>query len=66
MQSLLNDTKIEIKSEVKEIIKNKIVKLKMDIKTLEKNFEAEKDNLLLYSRYNNQVMDIRKWFSVSK
>lgn len=38
----------------------------MDIKTLGKDFEIEKDNLLLYSKYNNQVINIRKQFSVSQ
>lgn len=66
MQNILDDSKIEITSEVKEVIKNNIVKFKMDIKILGKNFETEKDNLLFYSKYNNQVIDIRKRFSVSK
>jgi len=66
LQNILDDSKIEITSEVKEVIKNNIVKFKMDIKILGKNFETEKDNLLFYSKYNNQVIDIRKRFSVSK
>lgn len=66
MQSVLDDSKIEITSEIKESIKNNIIKFKMDIKTLGKDFEIEKDNLLLYSKYNNQVINIRKQFSVSK
>lgn len=66
MQSFLDDPKIEITSEVKEVIKNNIVKFKMDIKILGKDFETKKDNLLFYNKYNNQVIDIRKRFSVSK
>jgi len=38
----------------------------MEIKTLEKNFDTEKDNLLLYNKYNSRVINIRKQFSVSK
>lgn len=66
IQIILDDSKIEATSEVKDVLKNKIVKLKMDIKTLEKDLEAEKDNLLFYNNYNNQVVNIRKRFSVSK
>lgn len=64
LQSLLDDSKIT--NEVKESIKNNIIKFKNDIKILVKDFETEKDNLLLYSKYNNQVINIRKQFSVSK
>jgi len=66
LQIFLDDSKNEMTSEVKEVIKNNIVKFKMDIKILGKDFETEKDNLLFYSKYNNQVIDIRKRFSVSK
>lgn len=62
----LDDSKIEITSEIKESIKNNIIKFKMDIKFLGKDFESEKDNLLLYSKYNNQVINIRKQFTVSQ
>lgn len=63
---ILDDSKIEVTSEIKEIIKNNIIKCKTNIKSLGKDFETEKDNLLLYSKYNNQVINIRKQFSVSK
>lgn len=63
---ILDDSKIEGTSEIKEIIKNNIIKCKTDIKNLGKDFETKKDNLLLYSKYNNQVINIRKQFSVSK
>lgn len=42
------------------------MKFKIEIKTLEKNFENEKDDLLLFNKYNGQVINIRKQFSVSK
>lgn len=64
MQCLLDDSKTET-SEAKENIKNSIIKFKSDIKTLGKDFETEKDNLLLFSKYNNQVINIRKQFAVS-
>lgn len=64
LQCLLDNLKTET-SEVKENIKNNIIKSKLDIKNLEKNFETEKDNLLLYNKYNNQIINIRKHFSVS-
>lgn len=64
--NILDNSKIETTSEIKEIIKNNIIKLKIGIKNLEKDFETEKDNLLLYNKYNNQVINIRKQFSVSK
>lgn len=65
LQCLLDNSKTETTSEVKESIKNNIIKFKLDIKNLEKNFETEKDNLLLYNKYNNQIINIRKQFSVS-
>lgn len=64
LQCLLDNSKTET-SEIKENIKNNIIKFKLDIKNLEKNFETEKDNFLLYNKYNNQVINIRKQFSVS-
>jgi len=35
----------------------------MDIKALGKDLEAEKDNLLFYNKYNNQVVSNRKQFA---
>lgn len=64
LQCLLDNSKTET-SEIKENIKNNIIKFKLDITNLEKNFETEKDNFLLYNKYNNQVINIRKQFSVS-
>lgn len=65
LQSLLDDPKFEVSSEIKENISKSIDKIKTDIKSLGKDFETEKDNLLLYSKYNNQILNIRKQFSVS-
>ncbi|XP_027837338.1 MICOS complex subunit Mic60-like isoform X1 [Aphis gossypii] len=63
MQYSLDDSKNDVTNEEKEIIKNNIMELKMKIKTLEKNFETEKDDLLLFNKYNGQIMNIRKQFS---
>ncbi|XP_025194019.1 MICOS complex subunit Mic60-like [Melanaphis sacchari] len=63
IQYSLDDSKNNFTNEEKETIKNNILKLKLDIKTLEKNFETDKDNLLLFNKYNGQVMNIRKQFS---
>lgn len=65
MQYSLDDSKNDVTNEEKEIIKNNIMELKMKIKTLEKNFETEKDDLLLFNKYNGQIMNIRKQFSVN-
>jgi len=65
MQYSLDDSKNDVTNEEKEIIKNNITELKMKIKTLEKNFETEKDDLLLFNKYNGQIMNIRKQFSVN-
>jgi len=65
LQFLINHSKAKTTSEVKGSINNNIAKLQKDIKTLETNFEIEKDNLLLFSKYNNQIISIRKQFSVS-
>lgn len=65
MQYSLDDSKNNITNEEKKDIKNNIMELKMKIKTLEKNFETEKDDLLLFNKYNGQIMNIRKQFSVS-
>lgn len=65
LQSLLDDSKVEVSSEIKENITKRIAKIKMDIKSLGKDFKTEKDNLLLYSKYNNQILNIRKQFSVN-
>lgn len=65
MQYSLDDSKNDFTNEEKETIKNNIMKLKTEIKTLEKNFETEKEDLLLFNKYNGQVMNIRKQFSVS-
>lgn len=64
MQYSLDDSKNDVTNEEKEIIKNNIIELKMKIKNLEKNFETEKDDLLLFNKYNGQIMNIRKQFSV--
>lgn len=66
LQYLINHSKTKITSEVKGSINNNIAKLQKDIKNLETNFETEKDNLLLFSKYNNQIISIRKQFSVSR
>lgn len=66
LQYSLDDSKTELSNEVKEAIKNNILKFKKDIKTLGNNFETEKEQLSLFSKYNNQVINIRKQFSVSK
>ncbi|XP_060833624.1 MICOS complex subunit Mic60-like isoform X2 [Rhopalosiphum padi] len=63
MQYSLDDSKNDFTNEEKETIKNNIMKLKTEIKTLEKNFETEKEDLLLFNKYNGQVMNIRKQFS---
>lgn len=65
LQSLLDDSKFKVSSEVKENVSKGIAKIKTDIKSLGKDFETEKDNLLLYTKYNNQILNIRKQFSVS-
>lgn len=65
LQYLINNSKTATSSEVKGSINNNIAKLKKDIKALETNFETEKDKLLLFSKYNNQIVTIRKQFSVS-
>jgi len=65
MQYSLDDSKNGVTNEEKEIIINNIMELKMKIKNLEKNFETEKDDLLLFNKYNGQIMNIRKQFSVS-
>lgn len=62
----LDDSIYDVTNEEKETITNNIMKFKMEIKTLEKNFENEKDDLLLFNKYNGQVINIRKQFSVSK
>jgi len=62
----LDDSIYDVTNDEKETIKNSIMKFKMEIKTLEKNFENEKDNLLLFNKYNAQIINIRKQFSVSK
>lgn len=66
MQFSLDESKHDVTNEEKETIINKIMKLKMELKTLEKNFENEKEDLLLFNKYNGQVINIRKQFSVSK
>jgi len=66
MQYSLDESKRDVTNEEKETIVNNIMKLKTEIKTLEKNFENEKDDLLLFNKYNGQVINIRKRFSVSK
>lgn len=66
LQYLLDDLKTEITNEEKEIILNNIIKFKADIKALDKNYESESDKLLLYNKYNSEVINIRKQFSVSK
>lgn len=66
LQYSLDDSKTELSIEVKEVIKNNILKLKKDIEVLGNNFETEKEQLSLFSKYNNQVINIRKHFSVSK
>jgi len=66
MQYSLDESKHDVTNEEKETIINNIMKSKMEIKTLEKNFENEKDDLLLFNKYNGQVINIRKRFSVSK
>jgi len=66
MQYSLDESKHDVTNEEKETIINNIMKLKTEIKTLEKNFENEKDDLLLFNKYNGQVINIRKRFSVSK
>lgn len=66
MQFSLDESKHDVTNEEKETIINNIMKLKMELKTLEKNFENEKDDLLLFNKYNGQVINIRKQFSVSK
>lgn len=63
MQNSLNGSKYDVTNEEKETIQNNIIKLKMEIKTLEKNFENEKDDLLLFNKYNGQIINIRKQFS---
>jgi len=66
MQYSLDESKHDVTNEEKETIVNIIMKLKTEIKTLEKNFENQKDELLLFNKYNGQVINIRKQFSVSK
>jgi len=66
MQYSLDDSKHDVTNEEKETIKNNIMKFKMEIKTLEKNFKNQKDDLLLFNKYNGQVINIRKQFSVSQ
>jgi len=66
MQFSLDESKHDVTNEEKETIINNIMKLKTELKTLEKNFENEKDDLLLFNKYNGQVINIRKQFSVSK
>ncbi|CAI6363574.1 unnamed protein product [Macrosiphum euphorbiae] len=63
MQYSLDESKHDVTNEEKETIINNIMKLKTEIKTLEKNFENEKDDLLLFNKYNGQVINIRKRFS---
>lgn len=66
LHCLLDDSKVEVTSEIKASIKNNINKYQLDIKKLENNFDTEKDKLLLFSKHTNEVMDIRKQFSVSR
>lgn len=63
IQYSLDDSKHNVTNEEKETIKNNIMKFKMEIKTLEKNFESQKDDLLLFNKHNGQVINIRKQFS---
>ncbi|XP_003240956.1 MICOS complex subunit Mic60 isoform X1 [Acyrthosiphon pisum] len=63
MQYSLDESKHDVTNEEKETIINNIMKLKTEIKTLEKNFLNEKDDLLLFNKYNGQVINIRKRFS---
>ncbi|XP_015379775.1 PREDICTED: MICOS complex subunit Mic60-like isoform X2 [Diuraphis noxia] len=59
----LDDSVYDLTNDEKETIRNNIMKYKIEIKTLEKNFENEKDDLLLFNKYNGQVINIRKQFS---
>ncbi|XP_050426152.1 MICOS complex subunit Mic60-like [Adelges cooleyi] len=64
LQILLNDSEnMKISKDVKERLYKLIVQQKVGIKQLAKDFETERDSLMLFRRYRDQIINIRRHFA---
>ncbi|XP_050522304.1 MICOS complex subunit Mic60-like [Daktulosphaira vitifoliae] len=59
----INNSDLKLPDEEKVAIKENIIKKKFNLKTIETEFEVERNNLLLFSKYHDQVIKTRRQFS---